>query len=131
MRSKFSTLIPLVVALCAAVGCDKKDNTIKIGQAVALTGARYLAFRTVPGLLPARCFPPCAVLGSLLSVRSVLSTFCLGVCVGLLLARRRAPRTGRELLRARHLAFRIALGLLLARRFPPRAARGSLRWCIA
>ena len=38
MRSKFSTLIPLVVALCAAVGCDKKDNTIKIGQAVALTG---------------------------------------------------------------------------------------------
>ena len=38
MRSKLSTLIPLVVALCAAVGCDKKDNTIKIGQAVALTG---------------------------------------------------------------------------------------------
>jgi hypothetical protein len=32
-------MIPLAVALCALViGCDKKSNTIKIGQAVALTG---------------------------------------------------------------------------------------------
>jgi len=38
-----------------------------------------------------------------------------------------AFRTGRELLRARHLAFRVVLGLLRARRFPPCAARGSLR----
>ena len=38
MNSKLSALIPLAVALCAVIGCDKKSNTIKIGQAVALTG---------------------------------------------------------------------------------------------
>jgi branched-chain amino acid transport system substrate-binding protein len=39
MNPKFPTMIPLAVALCAAfTGCGKKDNVIKIGQAVALTG---------------------------------------------------------------------------------------------
>jgi branched-chain amino acid transport system substrate-binding protein len=39
MNSKYSTMIPLAVALCAVItGCGKKDNVIKIGQAVALTG---------------------------------------------------------------------------------------------
>ncbi|MDR3669363.1 MAG: ABC transporter substrate-binding protein [Holophaga sp.] len=38
MNSKLSAMIPLAVALCAVIGCDKKSNTIKIGQAVALTG---------------------------------------------------------------------------------------------
>jgi branched-chain amino acid transport system substrate-binding protein len=38
MNSKLSAMIPLAVALCAVIGCDKKNDTIKIGQAVALTG---------------------------------------------------------------------------------------------
>ena len=38
MNSKLSAMIPLAVALCAVIGCDKKSDTIKIGQAVALTG---------------------------------------------------------------------------------------------
>ena len=39
MRSKNFTLIPLAAALCAVfTACGKKDDTIKIGQAVALTG---------------------------------------------------------------------------------------------
>jgi branched-chain amino acid transport system substrate-binding protein len=38
MNSKLLAMIPLAVALCAVVGCDKKSDTIKIGQAVALTG---------------------------------------------------------------------------------------------
>lgn len=56
-----------------------------------------------------------------------IQRFCLDVPLGLLRASRRAPRTVRELIRARHLTFRIALGLLRSRRFPPCFARGLLR----
>ena len=39
MNLKRANLIPLAVALCAVfTGCEKKDDSIKIGQAVALTG---------------------------------------------------------------------------------------------
>ena len=38
MKSKSLALIPLAIALCAIIGCDKKSDVIKIGQAVALTG---------------------------------------------------------------------------------------------
>ncbi len=38
MNSKLTALIPLAVALCATLGCEKKNDVIKIGQAVALTG---------------------------------------------------------------------------------------------
>ena len=39
MNLKRANFIPLAVALCAVfTGCEKKDDSIKIGQAVALTG---------------------------------------------------------------------------------------------
>ena len=39
MNWKHANLIPLAVLLCAGItGCEKKSDTIKIGQAVALTG---------------------------------------------------------------------------------------------
>ncbi|MGA2082643.1 MAG: ABC transporter substrate-binding protein [Holophaga sp.] len=39
MKTNYSTLIPLAAALCAVfTACGKKNDTIKIGQAVALTG---------------------------------------------------------------------------------------------
>jgi len=86
----------------------------------SILGLPHRARRSPCGLLRARCFPPCAapviVLAdrSFLSVRSRCCTFCLGVCAGFLPAPRRAPRTVRELLRARHLTVRIASGALLA-----------------
>ena len=38
MTLKITPMIPLAIALCATIGCDKKSDVIKIGQAVALTG---------------------------------------------------------------------------------------------
>jgi hypothetical protein len=100
-----------------------------------LRPSRIAPFPAFPALCWSRICPcgsigPCGPidpLGLLRADRSVLSTFRLGVRAGLLHARLRAPRTGRELLRARHLAFRIAPGLLRSRCFPPCAACGSLR----